>query len=117
MVEPVTQFEADGKAVRALASADAPPKRVIRSKVVFEVGYGCGCGNASGKGFGSIILINGVVQWLSGQWMEDYEAESLNRLELANIVIALEEYAMKHHWITAELFIFTDNFVTKYAYF
>jgi hypothetical protein len=115
MVEPIPQFEADAKVLRALSLADAPPKNGIRSKVVFEVGYGFG--DSSLKRFGSILLLKGVVKWRSGQWTEDYEAESSNQRELENMTIALEKYAQKHHWVTVELFMFTGNFVTLCASF
>jgi hypothetical protein len=76
MAEPVPHFEADVKSYRDLASADSPPNRAIRYNAVFEVGYGFG--DASGKYFVTLILLNGEVQWLSGQWTENYEADSSN---------------------------------------
>jgi hypothetical protein len=52
----------------------------------------CGFGDASGKGFGSTITLNGVILWQAGQWEPSYEEESSNLRELENIVRALEEY-------------------------
>jgi hypothetical protein len=69
---------------------------MIRSKHVIHVEYGCG--DASGKGFGSTITLNGVILWRAGQWQPSYEEESSNLRELENIVRA-------------------DNFVTGSAFF
>jgi hypothetical protein len=77
----------------------------------------CGFGDASGKGFGSTITVNGTILWRAGQWKPSYEEESSNLRELENIVRALEEHYEETGEGDVELFMFTDNFVTESAFF
>jgi hypothetical protein len=48
-------------ALKALNGPQLPPKRHVRSKVVTTVVYGFA--DASGKGFGSTITIDGSLLW------------------------------------------------------
>jgi hypothetical protein len=114
-VKPVPRYRGDLRALEKLTEAPTPPKRKIRSKVVIHVEYGFG--DASGKGFGSTITVNGIILWRAGQWEASYEEESSNLRELENIVRALEEYFEETGERDVELFMFTDNFVTECAFF
>jgi hypothetical protein len=59
VVRTVPRFEPDMKSLLRLASAAEPPKRLVRSKVVLQVGFGFGY--ASGNGLGSIIIMDGEI--------------------------------------------------------
>jgi hypothetical protein len=114
-VKPVPRYRGDLRALEKLTEPPVPPKRKIRSKMIIHVEYGFG--DASGKGFGSTITLNGVILWRAGQWEPSYEEESSNLRELENIVRALEEYFEETGERDVELFMFTDNFVTECAFF
>jgi hypothetical protein len=66
IVMHVPRLEQDLKALLTLTDPLVPPKRAIRSKHLLQVCYGFG--DASGEGFGSIILLDGTVEWQSGSW-------------------------------------------------
>jgi hypothetical protein len=68
--------------------------------------------DASGEGFGSIILLDGAVEWESGSWRELYKTESSNRREFENLVQRRETFAQVHLGAAIEVFMFTDNYVT-----
>jgi hypothetical protein len=114
-VKPVPRCRGDLQALEKLTEAPAPPKRKIRSNGIIHVEHGFG--DASGKGFGSTITLNGVILWRAGQWDPSYEEESSNLRELENIVRALEECYEETGERDVELFMFTDNFVTECAFF
>jgi hypothetical protein len=61
LVMPVPRLEQDLKALLALTDPLVPPERAVRSKHLLQVCYGFG--DASGEGFGSIILLDGTVEW------------------------------------------------------
>jgi hypothetical protein len=75
-----------------------------------------GFADASGKGFGSTIAIDGSLLWRSGQWKEFYEDQSLNRRKFEKIAIVLEEYYLNTGIHDLELFMFTDNIVSENAF-
>jgi hypothetical protein len=52
-----------------------------------------------------------------GSWKEFYKTESSNRREFENLVQRLESFAKSHRGAAIEVFMFTDNYVTEYAYF
>ena len=115
-VKPVPRYRGDLKALKNLTESLEAPKRIVRSKKqILHVEYGFG--DASGKGFGSTITLNGKILWRAGQWDPSYEEESSNLRELENIVRALEEYYEETGERDVELFMFTDNFVTECAFF
>jgi hypothetical protein len=68
LVMPVPRLEQDLKALLALTDPLVPPERSVISKHLLQVCYGFG--DASGEGFGSIILLDGTVEWESGSWKE-----------------------------------------------
>jgi hypothetical protein len=72
LVIPVSRLEQDLMALLALTNPLVPPERAVRSKHLLQVCYGFG--DASGEGFGSIILLDGAVEWESGSWKEFYKA-------------------------------------------
>jgi hypothetical protein len=113
-VKPVPGYESDVMALKPFTDPQLPPKHHVRSKVVIAVAYGID--NASGKGFGSTITIDGILLWRSVQWKDFYEDEYSNRREIENIVTALEEYYPKTGIHYVELFMFTDNIVSENAF-
>jgi hypothetical protein len=115
LVMPVPRLEQYLKALLALTDPLVPPERSVRSKRLLQVCYGFG--DASGEGFGSIILLDGTVEWESGLWKEFYKTEFSNRQEFENLVQRLESFAESHRGAAIEVFMFTDNYVTECAYF
>jgi hypothetical protein len=87
----------------------------VKSKHLLQVFYGFR--DASGEVFGSIIILDGVVEWESGSWKEFYKTDSSNRQEFENLVQLLETFSQAHLGAAIEVFMFTDNYVTKCAYF
>jgi hypothetical protein len=115
LVITVPRLEQYLKALLALTDPLVPPERAVRSKHLLQVCYGFG--DTSGQGFGSIILLDGTVEWESGSWKEFYKTESSNRREFENLVQRLESFSKYHHDAAIEVFMFTDNYVTECAYF
>jgi hypothetical protein len=110
LVIPVPRLEQELKALLALTDTLVPPERAVRSKHLLQVCYGFG--DASGEGFGGIILFDGVVEWESGSWKEFYKTESSNSREFENLVQRLETFAQAHLGAAIEVFMFTDNYIT-----
>jgi hypothetical protein len=77
LVIPVPHLEQDLMALLALTKPLVPPERAVRSKHLLQVCYAFG--DASGECVGSIILIDGVVEWESGLWKEFYKTEYSNQ--------------------------------------
>jgi hypothetical protein len=115
LVIPVPRLEQDLRSLLVLTYPLVPPERAVRSKHLLQVCYGFG--DASGEGFGSIILLDGAVEWGLGSWKEFYKTESSNRREFENLVQRLETFAQAHLGAAIEVFMFTENCVTEYAYF
>jgi hypothetical protein len=114
-VIPVPRLEQDLKALLALTDLLVPPERAVKSKHLLQV---CnGFGDASGEGFGSIILLDGVVEWESGSWKEFYKTESSNRREFENLVQWLETFSQAHLGAAIEVFMCNDNYGTECGYF
>jgi hypothetical protein len=111
----VPRLEQDLKSLLALTDPLVPPERAVRSKHLLQVCYGFG--DASVEYFGSIILLDGVVEWESGSWKEFYKTESSNRREFENLLWRLETFAQLHLGAAIEVFMFTDNYVMECAYF
>jgi hypothetical protein len=60
----VPRIEQYLKALLALTDHLVPPERAVRSKHLLQVCYGFG--DASGEGFGSIMIMDGTVEWELG---------------------------------------------------
>jgi hypothetical protein len=114
LVMHVPRLEQDWNALLALTDPLFPPEPV-RSKHLLQVCYGFG--DASGEVFGSIILLDGTIEWESGSWKEFYKTESSNRREFENLVQRLESFAKSHRGVAIEVFMFTDNYVAECVYF
>ena len=114
-VTMVFRLRSDVQALQLLMAFERPVKRIIRRRQLIQVSYGFG--DASGKGFGSCILINGKVHWKGGQWIGSISEETSNYRELRNLVDALEEAVPSGVIDGPELFMFTDNSVAERAYF
>jgi hypothetical protein len=112
---PVPRLEQDLRALLALTDPLVPPERAVRSKHLIQVCYGFG--DASLEGFGSIIILDGDVEWDSGSWKEFYKIESSNRREFENLFQRLESFAHSHPGADIEVFMFTNNFFMECAYF
>ena len=113
-VHPVPRLLSDLRCLSVLTESETAPLRRIRSNHVVRVEYGMG--DASGKGFGSLISVDGEVVWRSGQWTKDCSDESSNWREFRNIVDALEEYYREHQLRDIQVIMCTDNLVTECAF-
>ena len=76
-----------------------------------------GFGDASGKGFGSSLVIDSVIVFRHGQWVEEIKKESSNYHELSNLMFAIEEVYKSGHLENGELFMFTDNMTAKATFY
>ena len=114
-VRMVGRLRSDMMALRALTDFATPPHRLVRATKSCRVIYGFG--DASGTGFGSSIIIGGKLAWKSGQWNVSIKEESSNYRELLNLVLALEELALKGELDGCEIFMFTDNSTAESASF
>jgi len=115
MVRSAPRLRDDVDALLQMVKPEVPPRRMVRALTRGVVRYGFG--DASGKGFGSTIMLNGVLHYRSGQWSEQIENESSNYRELRNLIEALEEAAIGGDLQGCEIFMFTDNDVAEKAFF
>ena len=114
-VSAAPRLKWDLEALVALFEGENPTKRRVRPGKLAVAMYGFG--DASGKGFGSSLVIKGVVYFRHGQWSDEVEKESSNFRELSNLVRAVEEAAAKGLLDDCELFLFTDNTTAEGAYY
>jgi hypothetical protein len=76
LVIPVPRLEHDLNALLELTEPLAPPEKAFISNHVLQVCYSFG--DAGGDGFGSIILLDGIIDWEYGSWKEFYKAYPSN---------------------------------------
>ena len=114
-VMPVPRLKADIEALQFLTSPELAPKRIIRSKKVISVVYGFG--DASGKGFGTGVKIEGELFYRFGEWCTGVSELSSNYRELYNLVLGIKELAEKGKLESSEIFLFTDNSTAEGAFF
>ena len=114
-IKPVKRLKADFQILKRLTSANAPPK-VIRRRTGCGVAI-YGFGDASGKGFGSCIEIEGISYSQYGQWSACIEEKHSNYKELKNLVMAVEKAYQDGKLDNCELYLFTDNYVAECAYY
>lgn len=114
--QPAPRLEGDLKVLRILLSGEDPAKVIARASHRVTVTYGFG--DASGKGFGSMILLeDGSIFWQNGAWTTMIEEATSNYREFKNLVIALQRAAKYGHLKECEVFMFTDNSTAERAYF
>ena len=114
-VVPVPRLKSDIEALAHLTSAEYAPKRIIRNKKVVSVVYGFG--DASGRGFGTGVKIEGELFYRYGEWCSEVAERSSNYRELYNLVLGIQELAGKGKLSGVEMFIFTDNSTAEGAFF
>jgi hypothetical protein len=88
-VKAVPLLEHDVKALILLTRDVNPPKRLGSPKGSTMTLYGFA--DASGCGFGSMLVINNRVHFCHGQGAEHYDDESSNYQELDNLIKAIKE--------------------------
>jgi hypothetical protein len=113
-VTPAPQLVNDIHALLALFHPDEPPKHPIRPSATAMAIFGFG--HTSGSGFGSTLLINGVVHYRHGQWSGPYADHTSNFHELCNLVLAVEEATHQGLLLNSDLFLFTDNETAEAAF-
>ena len=113
-VKAAPRLFADVEALVQMTQCVVPPKVVRRSKRTGSAKYFAG--DASGKGFGNAIVMDGICHGEFGYWSGDVEREASNFKELANLVNGVTRAYEAGHLKNTELFVFTDNAVAKGAY-
>jgi hypothetical protein len=113
-VKLVPRLESDVRALQELTNSDSPPKRMVRPRSSTIALYGFA--DASGRGFGSTLIVSGRVHFRHGQWSESYDESSSNFRELDNLVSAIEEAHREGLLDNSELFMFTDNSTAESAF-
>ena len=114
-VLPVKRMKNDVQCLSKLTSDEAPPK-VTRRTTKFGTAY-YGFGDASGKGFGHAVEIEGMTYKSYGQWSSCVEDKHSNYKEFKNLTIAIKNLAYDNKLNQCFLIIFTDNFVAECAYY
>jgi hypothetical protein len=106
-VEPVDRLFDDLGFLTKFVTPKAPPRVLIRARLVVMVVYGFG--DASGKGFGSTFTVANGVSYRIGVWNSEESDESSNWKEFTNVVESLEEEAETGRLDNSEVYLFTDN--------
>ena len=114
-VKPVPRLKSDFHRLQQLTSEEAPPKVIRRQSKAGVVCYGFA--DASGKGFGSAIEVEGVLHSEYGTWNAEIESEHSNYKEMRNLVNVVENAYEQGLLKNTELYLFTDNFVAECAYY
>jgi hypothetical protein len=134
LVTAVPQLSTDVEGLLTLFASPAPPIRVVRARTIVTVYYGFG--DALGSSFGDTIMTSHGVLYRCGIWGDDLKNQSSNYRELFNLteameahvsnftfphlqhlVSALKQSASMESWISAEIFLFTDNAVAESAFY
>jgi hypothetical protein len=133
-VRAVPRLASDVEGLLLLLASPTPPVRTIRASSLITVYYGFG--DASGAGFGDTLLTPKGVTYRCGIWGDDLQAQSSNYRELFNLTEAMEAHAATFQfnhlqnlvttlenmagndaWLSAEIFMFTDNAVAEAAFY
>lgn len=133
-VYPVPRLAADIRGLLVLLASPVPPKCIICSTQVTTAFYGFG--DASGSGFGDVLITLGGTRYRYGLWGNDLTNASSNYRELFNLTEAMEEHVASMRFphlaelvqhvekeasqgllTKAEMFLFTDNAVAAGAFF
>ena len=114
-VQAVPRLRNDVEVLKKLLRSEAPPKVSKRRSKLGKAYYGMG--DASGKGFGYAVDIDGKLYDEFGEWKAAICEQSSNYRELRNLKNAVERLAKENLLEDAELFLFTDNFVAERAYY
>jgi hypothetical protein len=114
-VKSVPRLKGDIEALTLFTQTSLPPSRMVRPAENSSVAYVFG--DASGSGFGSTWYDGKEVSYSSGQWSEQYSAQTSNFRELANLVIMLEQAHERGELRNSKVFIFTDNGTAESAFF
>lgn len=114
-VEAVPRLRGDVEAMLSLTEATLPPQRQVRMERKGRVLYGFG--DASARGFGSTVEVNGNTHYEYGQWVTNITEEtSSNWKELCNLIESVERW-YDAGWLSKnELWLFTDNSTAENAF-
>ena len=105
-VVPVDRLIRDVEALLRLLAGSSPSVTVVRSGTFFTFYL---MGDASGKGFGLAYWDLENLQWESGHYGPQLQAESSNFREADNLVRRIEKMEAEGILADKEIFIFTDN--------
>jgi hypothetical protein len=115
MVKAVPRLKGDIDALSKLTRYESPPK-VVKRRMHSGTAY-YGFGDASGKGFGHALEINGITYSEYGMWNSGLEGKHSNYKELRNLVNSVTNAYSAGLLNNSELFLFTDNFVAKCSFY
>ena len=103
----VPRLKSDVHALRKLFQSAEPSVAILRASQSVAALYLMG--DASGKGFGSVLWDAEQIYWESGHYATDLQLESSNFREADNLVTRLEQLETEDRLNGAEVMIFTDN--------
>lgn len=107
LVSPVPRLHRDVDALRKLFSPPTPSVSLLRAEGSMSAAYLMG--DASGKGFGSALWDNEIVEVEAGNYAASLREESLNFREADNLTTRMELLERQGKLAGKELFVFTDN--------
>ena len=108
-------MERDVHCLAALFAGEEPAERTVRAAGTVLAAYLVG--DASGDGFGSIILEGGRVEYQAAGWGVRYKQETSNWREANNLTTRAERMGKEGRLQDKELFIVTDNSVFEGTYY
>lgn len=114
-VKAVPRMKDDLEALERLTSMPAPPTQPLRAEKHGSAWYMVG--DASGKGFGSALFVDNVLEYETGDWGGSEGAESSNWRESENLVDRIIRAVKERKLQGAELFLFTDNEVFEGTFY
>ena len=115
-VKVAPRLAADVEVLLELTASDKAPRRLVRASRTASVIYSGG--DASGQGFRAIHDDGKEIKTTFGEWcMFVREENTSNYNELSNLVERLETLKKRGSLKNVEMFLFTDNMVTEYAYY
>ena len=111
LVIPVPRFHACMKFLIEMFKQNKPPIVNVRSTTCLVMIYGFV--DASGSGFGSTLLIKGIVKYRIGTWSNKEDQNSSNWREFENLVCEVEQAGEKGWLSNSLLLLATDNQVVE----
>ena len=106
LVVPVERLYNDVTAMLAPTEGKEPPRGRLRPENTLVALYLPG--DASGSGFGSVVINKEGIIYQSGTWAQDWREESSNFRESDNLVMRIETLVKNGTATNHEVFVFTD---------
>ena len=103
------------KALVELTVPSTPPRVRLRAREVLQALYLPG--DASGAGFGTVIIRKDGIMYESGTWTTEWAQESSNFREADNLVTKIETLVRKGKIHGQEVFLFTENSTFEFTFY